>query len=351
MDSYLLSSKNPSEFLIKMISASVSSYDFESIYYSDIMPNLKNKKLLLAIDLDDFGFSNEIHDWIIRMHKIGSDSLEGSVAALLIRGTGDLYTKTIAQNIVFHMNQMGCAFVGHPLVEAIGNLRNFLTMQKVIKKELSEVCLDCCKNLGERLVNFESPSFNNPNIVVLHSSNENHSNTLRYWNMIKSHIPFDLVHEIHIENGTVRDCHGCPFTMCLHYGKQRSCFYGGVMVDEVYPALLNADIVILLCPNYNDALTANMSAVINRLTALYRTTKFYNKIFYSVIVSGNSGSDALAKQLISALNMNKSFTLPPYFATMATANDYKAIFDVPDIALKSKKFAKHIETNFRNYTF
>ena len=28
------------------------------------------------------------------------------------------------------------------------------------------------------------------------------------------------------------------YTACLHFGEQGGCFYGGPMVDEVYPCLL-----------------------------------------------------------------------------------------------------------------
>ena len=52
------------------------------------------------------------------------------------------------------------------------------------------------------------------------------------------------------------------------------CFYGGAMVENIYPAVKWADAILLLCPNYNDALSANMTAFINRLTALFRTTRF-----------------------------------------------------------------------------
>jgi hypothetical protein len=62
-------------------------------------------------------------------------------------------------------------------------------------------------------------------------------------------------------------------------------------------------------------------AVINRMTALYKRVKFGDKTLFSVVVSGNSGSDCVAKQLIGALNINKGFRLPPYFALTATAND------------------------------
>ena len=93
------------------------------------------------------------------------------------------------------------------------------------------------------------------------------------------------------------------------------------MQEEVYPAVRSADALLLLCPNYNDALSANLTACINRLTALFRQTRFYHKAVFALVVSGYSGCDTVARQVISALNMNKSFYLPPRFALMATAND------------------------------
>ena len=115
------------------------------------------------------------------------------------------------------------------------------------------------------------------------------------------------------------------------------------MVEEVYPAIIDCDIMIMLCPNYNDSISANLSAVINRLTALFRKTKFYDKCFYSIIVSGFSGSDIIAQQLISSLNINKTFMLPPKFALMETANDYGEIEKVENIKYKAKEFAENIK--------
>ncbi len=42
-------------------------------------------------------------------------------------------------------------------------------------------------------------------------------------------------------------------------------------------------------------------------------------IFFGIIVSGYSGGDLVAEQLISALNMNKTFILPSRFALLETA--------------------------------
>ena len=114
------------------------------------------------------------------------------------------------------------------------------------------------------------------------------------------------------------------------------------MVEDVLPAIEKSDAIVWLCPNYNDSIAANLTAVINRLTVLYHKISFHNKRVYSVVVSGSSGSDSVAKQLIGALNINKGFCLPPYFTIMATANDPGAIFKIANIESLAKDFAHRI---------
>ena len=87
----------------------------------------------------------------------------------------------------------------------------------------------------------------------------------------------------------------------------------------------------MLCPNYNDALSANLTVFINRLTALFRQTRFYDKALFALVVSGYSGSDLVARQLISAMNMNKSFYLPGRFALLETANDPGEAMGLPGV--------------------
>ena len=114
------------------------------------------------------------------------------------------------------------------------------------------------------------------------------------------------------------------------------------MRDEVYPAVRQCNAIVLLCPNYNDALSANLTAFINRLTALFRQTRFYNKAIFALVVSGYSGSDIVARQLISALNMNKSFYLPGRFALMETANNPGEAVSLPGIDQKLDRFTQNI---------
>lgn len=343
---YVVTPDKPSSFLEEMIQASISSLDNEyTVCYinneNDIC-DLRNTRIIFAIQLNEAGFNINLSRFLTRICMNGRDALSGSVAGLIIHGHGELYTKTTAQTIIFHANQLGCRFPGRPLVEATESLCNFLTLQKAVKRSLKDVCLTACRVLGESIAEDNPKQIKNPNILALHASSRKTSNTLNLWDMINQHLKDARIKEIHIENGTIRDCKGCPYTTCKHYGKQTSCFYGGIMVEEIYPAILESDAVIFICPNYNDALSANMTAVINRLTALFRKTKFYDKNVFGIIVSGNSGGDALGKQLISALNINKTFRLPPYFSITATANDKGAIFRVPNIEEKAREFAVNI---------
>ena len=148
--------------------------------------------------------------------------------------------------------------------------------------------------------------------------------------------------ELCLRNGTVPDCNGCSYTACLHFGEQGSCFYGGPMVEEVYPAVRHCDALVMLCANYNDALSANLTACVNRLTALFRQQRFYSKRLFSLVVSGYSGGDLLARQLISALNMNKSFFLPPHFCLLETANERGSLVKLPGIETRARAFARQM---------
>ena len=81
---------------------------------------------------------------------------------------------------------------------------------------------------------------------------------------------------------------------------------------------------------------------INRLTALFRQKRFYDKRLYGLIVSGYSGGDIIARQLISGLNMNKSFFLPAQFCLLETANDKGSLVKLPGVADRGRAFAQHI---------
>lgn len=338
---FVIIPEKPSPLLYKMMENVLGNQPFSTITSSDELEDLQNKKILFAIELNEIGVSNNLNHIFLELYKNGDDSLLGSEGALIIHSNYPMFTKTYAQSIVFLANNLGCSFTGRPLVEATKNLENFLTMKKVYNMGLEDICLYQCNKLGKRFLKNTVPRKIH-NLLVLHSSSRDLSNTLTLWDMVKSNLDMVNIQEINVGNGNILDCKGCSYKTCKHLGKQTKCFYGGIMVEEIYPALLEADSILFICPNYNDMITANLVATINRFTALYRQTKFYDKNLYSIIVSGYSGGDAIAKQLISSLNMNKTFRLPAYFSFIAIANDIGSIKNVHNIDSLAQKYALNI---------
>lgn len=305
---------------------------------------LTNRRVLFAISLDEWGVNPEM-DALLRVLRGTRHFLEGSVGGILVDGTGELYTKSAARELALAASQAGCLFIGRPLVEATGSLQNFSVQAKNAGCSLDEAYRLAACDLVRRILAFSPVRSRRPKLTVLHASSYQTSNTMALWGQVRNHLEDSCdITEIGLRNGTLEDCAGCPYTMCLHFGERGECFYGGVMVEDVYPSIREANAVLLLCPNYNDALSANLTACINRLTALYRTTPFSDKAVFGIIVSGYSGSDIVAQQLISALCMNKAFYLPPRFCMMETANDAGAALKLPGIFGRTAAFAAGIRT-------
>ena len=303
---------------------------------------LENARVLFAVPLDESGVNHGYYDLLayLRTHP---GCLADSVGGVLADGPGDLYTKAVGRELVLSASRAGCAFPGRPLVEATGDLRNFTVQAKNGGCSLEEAYRRAAADLASRLLDFAPPRHQRPKLLVLHASNRRTSNTLALWSRCRERLePHCDITEIGLRNGTLEDCAGCPYTMCLHFGEKGDCFYGGVMVQEVYPAIREADAVVLLCPNYNDALSANLTAAINRLTALYRTTPFTDKAVFAIVVSGYSGGDIVARQVVSALNMNKGFWLPAEFCLLETANDAGTAMALQGIGERLNQFGENI---------
>lgn len=339
---YLILPGDISDKLSKMVEAATLGLDTYIINDAESIPDLRNKKIVFAVQLDELGYNIPLFEILSEISQRGRDALFGSSGVIIINSPNELYTKSVSQDIIFKANQMGCRFPGHPVIEAIEELKNFRTWQKQLNLSLDDIAVQMCQKLRKNFLNDNPKTIVNPRILALHASSHKTSNTLMLWKMIREHIKNCTIEEYHVENGTIVDCKGCLFTTCMHYSEKQSCFYGGVITKEILPAIESADALIWICPNYNDAISAKLTAVINRMTVLYRRIKFYNKTLFGVIVSGNSGSDSVAKQLIGSININKGFRLPPYFAISAIANDPGDIMKVKDIENIVKKFAENI---------
>ena len=300
---------------------------------------------LFAIDLGEYGVNLEytrLLGWL-RSHP---KSLEGWTGGVTADADSDLYTKSAARELVFTANCAGCAFVGRPLVEGTKTLSNFAIVASNLGTDLYGAYVESIKLLVKEMAKSQDPDKERKReLLVLHAPSHKSSNTYAVWQGVKQYLTDISITEIGLRNGTLADCSGCPYKMCLHFGERGSCFYGGVMVENVYPAVKKADGILLLAPNYNDALSANLTAFINRLTALFRTTRFYDKKLFGIVVSGYSGSDLIAEQMIAALNMNKTFYLPGHFAMLETANHPGEAMKLPGIEERMRQYAKRIQNN------
>ena len=310
------------------------------------LDSLRNQTLLFAVPLGELGINLEYIRMLARLRREPS-LLEGCTAGLIVDGAGELYTKSAAAELALALNRAGCALIGRPLVEGTGSLANFAVQAHNLGTDLAGAYRAAARELVARLEGETFPRRERPRLLALHASSHHTSNTMALWEQVRGRLGEGFTcTEIGLRNGTLSDCSGCPYTMCLHFGERGGCFYGGLMQEEVYPAVRRCGGLVMLCPNYNDALSANLTACINRLTALFRQTRFYDKALFALVVSGYSGGDIVARQLIAAVNMNKSFYLPPRFALLETANAPGEALSAPGIQDRLDRFAAGMESLF-----
>ena len=304
--------------------------------------DLRGRKILFAVCLSEAGINMEYYR-ILEYFRRAPSCLTGCSGAVIVDGSGELFTKSLARRLVFSANAAGCTFIGKPLVEATGSLYNFNIMSKVLATDQLGAYEKLTERLIKRLLDFEMLKIRHPKVLAIHASSRETSNSLLLWGKIKERLDESIeVTEISLRDGQVQDCRGCKYEECMHFGERGSCFYGGIMVEQVYPAIVGCDCLVMICPNYNDAVSANITAFINRLTAVFRTHDFSRKKIFALVVSGYSGGDIVAEQIISAMNFNKNFILPARFAIVETANDPGSILDVADLEEKAAIFAGRI---------
>ncbi len=307
---------------------------------------LHNEKIVFIVDMDENGQNVNAYRAIGMMRKFRG-ALKNSIGGFILLGKTKLYTKSLGQELALAASMSGMYLIGKSLVEKVEDYKNFITLSSVANISKKEAFYKSIENLIDRIINFtlqaDESKERKYTLLALHTSHFEKSNTMSLWTMIKKSLSNNIdVLEINLDNGELQDCRGCSHNTCMHFAKQRSCYYGGYMVDEVYPKVLECDALMMICPNYNDSTGANITAFINRLTALYKQYSFEEKLVYSVIISGYSGGDIVAKQLLGAFNMNKGFIIPPNFAVMETANLGGDILNIDNIDKKAEKFACHI---------
>ncbi len=227
------------------------------------------ERLLFAVAIGAAGLNSRYAKLLLRL-RTEPGLLDGCTSGLIVDGGSEFYTKEIATELAFALNNAGSALIGRPLVEGTGSLANYRVLAKCDGTDLAGAYRNAARTLVDRLRTDVFPRREKPAILALHASRYRTSNTMQLWSEVKARLgDACAIEEIGLRNGTIFDCAGCPYTACTHFGEAGRCFYGGLMTDEVWPAVRRSDAVVLLCPNSTDAISANLTAFINRFTGLF----------------------------------------------------------------------------------
>ena len=318
------------------------------VFFEDIpaAPETGFAPLLFLAAVDDLGMGEDFVRILRRVRALG-DGLRGYAAGVILLGSTELDTKNAARELIFALDMAGCAFPERPLAEATGSMRNLRVTQRThALNDPEEALAFSVESLADRLLSFAPPRFAAPRLLVLHASDRPPSNTLALGDLVLEQLDQRFsIRTLSLRNGTIEDCRGCAYTVCSHFASKGSCFYGGSISEEVIPAVQDCNALLLLLPNYNDAVGANIMAFINRLTSLHVSGGLSGQRLYAVVVSGYSGGDIVAKQAMGALCLNRSFLLPPRFCLMETANDPGEAVQLPGIRQRAASFAAQINRN------
>ena len=158
---------------------------------AEVLPRLEKplhgRRLLFAVSLDASGVNHGFSDLLaaLRTHP---GCLEGCVGGVLVDAPGDLYTKAAGRDLVLAANLAGCAFVGRPLVEGTGGLRNFTVQARNAGCSLEEAYRLAAADLAERVLAFSPPRLARPRLLVLHASSRETSNTLALWGLVRDRL-------------------------------------------------------------------------------------------------------------------------------------------------------------------
>ena len=150
---------------------------------------LKNQKIIFVISLGVSGVNLEYYK-MLKMIRVNSKCFLGSVAGIIIDGKNEFYTKSIARELVMAANIAGCTFVGSPLVEGTGSLKNFEVKAANLKKNTTEAYMNLAGILINKVIKYNPIKKKYPKLLCVHASDKEKSNTLNLWNMVKKNIGY-----------------------------------------------------------------------------------------------------------------------------------------------------------------
>lgn len=145
--------------------------------------DLRGKRLLFAVCLSEAGINLEYYRMLEHFRRVPG-RLTGCCGAVIVDGSGELFTKSLARRLVFSANAAGCTFISKPLVEATGSLYNFNIMGKVLGTDNLGAYQKQTESLVRRLVDFEMLKVRHPKVLAVHASSGKTSNSLMLWEMV-----------------------------------------------------------------------------------------------------------------------------------------------------------------------
>ena len=325
----------------RLLNHALQECEVKRLTPEDLAEGVSGLRILFALCVDELGVGEE-YVRLLRLLRRGQCFYD-CWAGIIVDGSNELFTKSAAQELVLAANMAGCAFPGKPLVEGTGSLYNQHILARRMELGWEETYFARGAELVRRLLAFEPHRFDRPNVLMIHASDNLRSNTVWMGRQLLERLPGNFTtREISLQNGTIHDCRGCSYAACLHYSQSNTCFYGGAISQEVLPAIRDCDAMLFLCPNYNDAVSANLMALFNRMTNLLVQQELLDKYLFGVVVSGYSGSDIVARQLLGALCFNKTVMLPSQFCMMETAHDPGSAKGLAGIDRRLDSFAAHM---------
>ena len=218
-----------------------------------------------------------------------SRAVWGSVCGFVVDGETELYTQGAGARI--WRSPRICR--SGPARQAARGGAGSLYNQHILaaRRELGGDIPCTHGELGERLLAFSPKRVGRPKLLVLHASESGRSSTLWMGRELSRRLSGCSIAEISLRNGTIHDCRGCSYSACLHFARSGSCTRRSHLRTPSCPRSARCDAMLFLCPNYNDAVGANFTALFNRLTSLLLQCDLSEKQLYSVIVSAYSGGD------------------------------------------------------------
>ena len=138
---------------------------------------LTGRRLLFVVSLGEGGVNRGFYDLLAHL-RTHPNCLDRCVGSVLVDAPGDLYTKAAGRDLVLAANLAGCAFVGRPLVEGTGDLRNFTVQARNAGCSLEAAYHLATADLVERVLAFSRPRLERPKLLALHASSRATSNTL-----------------------------------------------------------------------------------------------------------------------------------------------------------------------------